>query len=74
MQIDRARQRLEHGADDDDGGNRVEKTADHQEHEGNEEADPDRAEAPGGNVGQEGLRDLVVGEQPPECAGRADAE
>jgi hypothetical protein len=68
------RQRLQHGADDDDRRDRVEEAAHDQEDEGDEEADADRAHAPGRDVGQQRLRDLVIGQQPAEGAGGADAE
>jgi hypothetical protein len=66
MHVHRPRHRFERRADDDDRWNRVEETADHQENGGDEEADFRDAHAPRGDVGQEGARDLVVGEHPAE--------
>ena len=43
VHVDRLGEWLQHRADDDDGRNGVEEAADDQEHEGNEEADADRA-------------------------------
>ena len=66
--------RLEHGADDDDRRNGVEEAADDQKAESDKEARCNRSHAPGGNVGQQFMRDLVIGQQPAERARGADAE
>src|SRR5439155_19635255 len=74
MHVDRNRERLQRRADDDDGWNRIEETADHQEHARNEETGPDQAEMPRRDVFEKRPRNLEVGEQPAEDRGRAHAE
>ena len=67
-------ERVEDRSDDDDGRNGVEETADHQEHEGDEEPGRDRSHMPRGNTGENDLRNSIIGEEPTERARGADAE
>ena len=68
------RKRLQNGADNDDGGNGIQKAAHHQEDAGHEKPCGDLAHAPGGNAGQDGLRDFVIGEQPAKGRSRSHAK
>src|SRR5204863_7717873 len=55
-------------------GDGIEEAADHQEDEGDEEADAGDAQSPGRDVGKQRFGYLVVGEQPAEGRGGADAK
>src|SRR4029453_7514096 len=74
MHVDRNGERLQRGADDDDGRNRVEEAADDQENERDEEAGPDQSEMPCSDVLEQRLGDLEVGQQPAEYRRSSDAE
>src|SRR5947209_12741537 len=74
MKVNRFRQRLENGTDDDDRRNRIEEAAHYQKAERNEESGPDRTHAPGRDVGQQFLWDPVISQQPTERTCGAHAE